>query len=113
MFHTVGSTAFKLLEMLNAGGTTADAIMEFFAPICPCDPGEYIKIKLQQNDPEIVGIIEDLILRPVVTEPSLAPSIPWVGFMISSLCTGGVLTGTFADGAGSTYTSQIPLSTPC
>lgn len=113
MFHTQGSTAFRLLELLNAGGAAADAIMAFFAPICPCDPGEWIKTKLQQGDEEIVTIIEGLIDRPVVTEPALAPTMPWAGFMMSSLCTAGALVGTFADGAGSSYTNAIPLSAPC
>lgn len=113
MFHTKGSTAFRLLELLNQGGTLADSIMEFFAPICPCDPGAWIKTKLQQGDEEITQIIQTLIDRPTVAEPALAPTTPWAGFLVSTLCTGGVLGGTFADGAGSTYTANIPVSTPC
>lgn len=110
MFHTQGSTAFRLLEMINAGGATADAIMAFFAPICNCDPGAWIKTKLQEEDETITAIIQALIARPVVDEPLTASVNPWAGWFISSSCSAGVTTGVFADGSGNTYTAVIPMS---
>lgn len=113
MFHTKGSTAARLLEIINAGGTQAQAIMEFFAPICPCDPGAWVKQKLQQNDPEIVATVQALIARPAESEPGLASTSPWVGFMISSQCVNGTLWGQFAGGGSSAYAMEIPAVGAC
>lgn len=113
MFHTQGSTAFRLLELLNAGGATADAIMEFFAPICPCDAATWVKTKLQQNDPEIVSLINTLIARPEVPQPPKASTEPWPGFLVGTTCVAGALQGNFAFDTMVMFNVPIPTSAAC
>lgn len=108
--HTQGTTAYRILELLNAGGEAADAVLAYFAPYCSCDPAGWIRTKLQQGDAQITALIADIIKRPVVAEPALAPTRPWAGWLVGMACVGTVNTGTFADGAGSTYTAPVPIS---